>query len=285
MAKTMLFMLLDESGSMTNLRKDVIGTVNTFIEEQRKLPDPAVMAIACFGDHIQGGIKFIRPMIDLKEIAPLTDVDFVPNGWTPLLDATGGSIVSLDADWAREKPDRCVFSTFTDGQENASKEYTLGKIKSLIEAREKSGLWVFQFLGANIDSFATAQQMGYNSSHTANYTASSKGFAAAGETLSGSVGMLRNASDEVFVAAAAGAASIGLGGDIQEDGSVTNQVDVKVTATTHPGFGAFDTRAQQLTRPSSTVPPVAALAPEVSWTPPTSSALFDPKVEAWKPPV
>lgn len=307
--KSMLFILLDESGSMAGLRSDVIKGINTFIEEQRKLPDPAVIAIANFGSHIAGMIQFIRPMVNLKEVALLTESDYRPTGGTPLLDATGHSIQTLDTDWAREKPDRCVFVTFTDGEENASKEFTVTKIKSLIQAREKSGLWLFQFLGANIDSFKISEQMGYSASHTANYTASQKGLAGATYGMSASVGTLRSMDAGAYAAAAAGCSDIGLGGDLQDDGSVTNKVDVKVTAASHPGFGDMDGKVGALGAPNTQVdpaalaafqgfkdaidaaippktaiPPAASMAQE-SWTPPTSSALFDPKVDAWKPPV
>lgn len=270
--KSMLFILLDESGSMLHLRSDVIAGINSFITEQRKLPNPAVIAIADFGSHIPGMIRVVRPMQDLKEVPLLTEVDYIPTGGTPLLDATGQSIQGLDVDWAREKPDRCVFVTFTDGAENASKEFSVTKIKSLVEAREKSGLWNFLFLGANIDSFWIGEKMGYTSSKTANYGATTRGFAAAGQTVSHSVGTLRNASNEVFTAAAAGSANIGMGGDIQEDGSVTNLQQGL-------GSGGIGSAAT----PSSGMPPAASMTQE-SWTPPTSSALFDPKVESWKPP-
>lgn len=273
--KSMLFVLLDESGSMGNLRSDVISGINTFIEDQRKLPDPAVVAIANFGTHLPGGLKFVRTMTDLREVKPLTETDFAPNGGTPLLDATGKSIVALDADWAREKPDRCIFVTFTDGQENSSQEYTVGKIKSLIESREKSGLWSFIFLGANIDSFQVGAAMGYTTSKMSNYTATSAGLRGATVRMSESVGTLRDADAGGFAAAAAGSASIGLGGDIQDDGSVTNL---------QQGLGSGGGGLGSATIPSSSIPPAAAMAPE-SWTPPTSSALFDPKVDAWKPPV
>lgn len=279
--KTMLLVLLDESGSMSGLKSDVIKGINNFIEEQRKLPDPAVLAIANFGGHIPGMINFIRPMTDLREVRLLTDMDYVPTGGTPLLDATGRSIQTLDADWAREKPDRCVFVTFTDGEENASTEFSVGKIKSLIEAREKSGLWSFLFLGANIDSFTAGGAMGYTRSKMSNYTANSAGLAGATYTMGQTVGNLRSMDAGNFASASAGNLDIGLGGDIQEDGSVTNKIGSQLGS--QQGLGSGGTGLGSSTIPSAT-PPAAAMKQE-SWEPPASSALFDPKVDAWKPPV
>lgn len=273
--KSMLYLLLDESGSMSGMAGDVIGGSNNFIEDQRKLPDPAVIGIAVFGSHIQGMIRIVRPMTDLREIKLLTEEDYMPTGGTPLLDATGKSILQLDTDWLREKPDRCIFVTFTDGHENASSEFTKDKIKSLIQSREKSGFWQFLFLGANIDAFSVGADMGYTSNKMSNYVGTGIGTRSATYKMSETVSNLRSMDAGGYAAAAAGNVDIGLGGDIAEDGTVT-----KVTAATHPGFGALDAAAQA----ASKTPPDAAMKPE-SWTAPSSSALFDPKTEAWKPPV
>jgi len=269
--KTMIMVLLDESGSMSDLRNDVIGGINSFIDDQRKLPDPAVIAIANFGTHIDKGIWFSRPMIDLKEVQKLTEADYAPNGGTPLLDATGRSILALDDDWRREKPDRCIFVCFTDGRENASQEFSKAKIKALQAAREKSGLWVFLFMGANIDSFAEGASLGYKMSNTANYTASPQGFRAAAKKMSESTYSLRGASVSDYAEASMGLMDIGLGGDIGEDGSVSKTTGgASVTVNTGP-------------TPPPGQPPAAAMVTE-DWTAPTSSALFDPKMETWKVP-
>jgi hypothetical protein len=42
--KTMICLILDRSGSMNGREKDVVGGVNTFLDEQKKLPDPASVA-------------------------------------------------------------------------------------------------------------------------------------------------------------------------------------------------------------------------------------------------
>jgi uncharacterized protein YegL len=284
--KTMIYVLLDESGSMGSLRADVIGGINEFIDDQRKSPDPAVISIAAFGTHIDKDIRLVRPMVDLKEVQKLTEVDFVPNGGTPLLDAMGRSMLALDEDWKREKPDRCVFVSFTDGEENSSKEYTKTKIAALKASREKSGLWLFLFMGANIDSFHEAGAMGYARAATANFVATPKGFRAAVKKMSETTYSARGFSDAVYGAAAAGNVDLGLGGDIGEDGSVSiNPGGASVTVT--PGSSALPpdpTLSPVLdSRMKINQPPAAAMVAE-SWTPPTSSALFDSKLETWKVP-
>lgn len=271
--KTMLFVLLDESGSMSGKEADVIGSINTLIDDQLKVPEPASMAIAVFGGHIPDMIKFVRPMTPLKDIQKLTPADYRPTGSTPLFEATGRSIQALDNDWVREKPDRCIFATFTDGQNTDHHEFTADKVKKMITAREKSGLWSFLFLGANIDSFTVGATMGYTTNKMSNYTASSRGIRGASATLSHSFRNLRTANAHAFAEASHGIGDIGLGGDIAEDGTVT-----KVP------LADLNIQPQSQSTAKTHIPPTAAMQQE-PWTPPTSSALFDPKIEAWKPPV
>lgn len=294
--KTMIYVLLDESGSMSNLRADVIGGINEFIDDQRKAPDPAVIGIANFGTHIPENMRVVRPMADLKEIAKLTEADFAPNGGTPLLEAMIRSIESLDEDWKREKPDRCIFAVFTDGEENSSnagRGYTKTKIKAMVEARQKSGLWLFMFMGANIDSFHESAQLGFAAAAAANYVPTSKGFRAATKKMSESTYNLRGMSADAFNCTVTESTDIGLGGDIGEDGSVTKHIDplgdqltsgASVTVNTGPTPPPGQFNPVPSAKLGINQPPPAAMQTE-SWTPPTSSALYDPKVEAWKPPV
>ena len=48
----------------------------------------------------------------------------------------------------------------TDGQENASREYSSHRVKELIEKHEKSEAWQFIYLGADLSSFG-CRYLGY----------------------------------------------------------------------------------------------------------------------------
>lgn len=181
--KTMICLILDRSGSMNGREKDVIGGVNSFIDDQKKLPDPASVAFVRFDTN---AIERFRAMGPLADVKPLTADDYQPRGGTPLLDAVGQSIAQLEDDWKAEKPDRCIVVIVTDGEENSSHEYTKDKIKALVKSRQDSGLWSFIYLGANVDAFAEAGRMGFAAANTAGYvntaagTASMYGAASAG---------------------------------------------------------------------------------------------------------
>lgn len=238
--KTMICLVLDRSGSMEGRQNDVIGGVNSFIEEQKKLPDPAVIAFVRFDTE---AVERFRPMTNLAEVLPLSKDEYVPRGGTPLLDAIGKTIAELEEDWKREQPERAICVIITDGEENSSKEYKKAKIKELIQARQDSGKWAFIYLGANVDSFSEAGSMGFSGSNTANYQSTARGTKAAYATMSDTVNMMRATGNTL---------AANLGGDIEEDGSLLNKVTSAAAAV-----------AQQIPVPAWNAPKSAEV-----WTPP-----------------
>lgn len=234
--KTMICLILDRSGSMGGRENDVIGGVNTFIDEQKKLPDPASVAFVRFDTE---EIERFRPMMALADVQPLAKGEYQPRGGTPLLDAVGQTITALDDDWKREQPDRCIVVIVTDGEENSSREYKKDKIKELIQARQDSGKWAFIYLGANVDAFAEAGSMGIMGANTGGYTNTAAGNKALYATASASVGTMRMTGATL---------AHNLGGNIEEDGSLTKPTGTPPQAT--------------LTAPWS------APQPQTTWTPP-----------------
>ncbi len=59
--------------------------------------------------------------------------------------------------------------------ENASKLYTLEKIKKKITKLQKKYGWEFIFLGANIDAIQAAADIGIQADHAADYSADEQG--------------------------------------------------------------------------------------------------------------
>jgi len=184
---------------MAGLQRDVIGGVNTFIAEQKKLPDPAILTAVRFDSNGFGygnlntvNIERFISMKNLQEVNSLTESDFVPRGGTPLLDAIGETILKLDHDWQEYHPDKCIVVIYTDGQENSSVKFTRPQIKQLIEARQGTGKWAFLFLGANIDAVGEATSMGIWAQNAAQYTNDGIGLRAAYSTTSATVSAMRS---------------------------------------------------------------------------------------------
>jgi hypothetical protein len=57
----------------------------------------------------------------------------------------------------------------TDGEENASREFTPQQIRDLIRSREATGTWTFVYLAANQDAWAVGGQLGIDPGNTASF--------------------------------------------------------------------------------------------------------------------
>lgn len=230
--KTMICLILDRSGSMAGHQSDVVGGVNSFIDEQKKLPDPATIALVRFDSW---GVERFRPMGPLAETQHIISTDFQPRGGTPLLDAVGKTIVALDEDWKREQPERAICVIVTDGQENESREYKKDQIKQMIQARQDSGKWAFIYLGAGVDAFHEAGSMGLASANTAGYKNTAAGTRAVYAAASNSVSNMRTTGATL---------ATNLGGNIEEDGSLLNKVHGTAQKTPSQPWTAPNTSAE-----------------------------------------
>lgn len=139
--------VLDRSGSMVGKENDVIGGFNSFLAEQQKLKSKAKLTLVLFDDIYE----VVHDSVPLEKVEPLTSSVYYTRGCTALLDAVGKALSG------RSK--KGIAFVFTDGHENASCEYSKDKIKKLVAKREKKG-WEVHFIGADIDSFHDAGQLG-----------------------------------------------------------------------------------------------------------------------------
>lgn len=165
-----LALVVDRSGSMHSITNDVIGGVKNFIGDQKKKEGKAFLTVAQF-DHVYEVIH------DFKNIQEVDEEKFAkeycPRGSTALLDAIGRSTLALklkiDSMPAEERPKKVVVAVITDGLENASKEYNIEQIKSMIKEHEGLG-WNFMFMGTTLDTIDVAAKMGFSMAKSAAYT-------------------------------------------------------------------------------------------------------------------
>lgn len=186
-----IFLLLDRSGSMQGLERDVVGGTNKFLQEQRALPGHCTITIAQF-DNLY---DTLREFEDLKKVKDLARHDFQPRGSTALLDAitrivdeTGKRLSDMKEE---DRPSKVIGVIYTDGYENSSLYATNDSVASLIKQQREVYSWEFVYLGANQDSFAIAQAYGMNAQLAQNYVASSEGVAEATAYASNTVRTLR----------------------------------------------------------------------------------------------
>lgn len=170
---TELVFVLDRSGSMSGLETDTIGGYNNLLKEQKESGYRVNVTTVLFDNQYE----LLHNNLDIQTINPLTAKDYSARGSTALLDAMGRTITDKRTaiDLAASKPDKVLFVVITDGLENASREFTLGKVKDLIEAQKKASGWEFLFLGANIDAVATAKAYGIDENHAVRYECDSRG--------------------------------------------------------------------------------------------------------------
>ena len=100
-------------------------------------------------------------------MAKLTPDEYYVRGSTALLVAIGKTITTLD----KEIDNNALFVITTDGMENASVEFSKSQIKNMIENHN----WEFIFIGADIDSYSEAGNIGIRKSRIANYDKSARG--------------------------------------------------------------------------------------------------------------
>ena len=158
-----LIFLIDRSGSMYGSEKDTMGGFNSFIEKERKKEFNTTVTTILF-DHEYEILYKRTPINDVKE---LTSEEYYVRGSTALLDAIGKTITTLD----KEIDNKVLFVIMTDGMENSSIEFSKTQVSNMIKNHD----WEFIFIGADIDSYAEAGNIGIKRTHVANYEKSARG--------------------------------------------------------------------------------------------------------------
>lgn len=155
--------ILDESGSMSGVRKQTVTGCNETLNGIRSTAKEdtdiqQLVSIYCFDTS---NSRYLFRNVPIEEARDLTYNDYCPNACTPLYDAIGYTVTELskvigDSD--------CVgkVTIITDGWENASQRWNHSSVVELIESMKKRG-WVFTFIGANIDVEGTAKGLGITS--------------------------------------------------------------------------------------------------------------------------
>lgn len=169
---THIVLLIDRSGSMSGIKNDMEGGIKTFLEKQKLEPGDCTITAAQFDTEYE--ILFTR--------APIADVETIkiqPRGGTALIDSMCRLIIEVGADLDKldenEKPERVLFVTITDGEENSSHEFTNEKLTEMIKEQEEKYSWNFTYIGANQDAFGVAAQYGMRGGSSMNYVANTKG--------------------------------------------------------------------------------------------------------------
>ena len=157
--KTRIFnlIIIDESGSMQSIKKATIDNVNETIQtirsaQKKHEEQEHFVSLVTFNDDV----KTVNDCVPVDEVKELTAETYQPDCCTALYDAMGISLNVLRKKVAED--DKVLVTVVTDGEENASKEYSGKAIKALVDELKAKG-WVFAYIGANQDVEAVASSL------------------------------------------------------------------------------------------------------------------------------
>jgi hypothetical protein len=167
-------LILDRSGSMERVRQITIDGFNEQVQTTRDLqerfPDQHyTVSLTVFNDDAEERL-FMVPASDLHELSP---EDYLPRGRTALHDAVGQAVTRLEPKVAPE--DKVIVTIFTDGQENASREYSFEAIRSMIARLQEHADWTFTYVGAGQGVIEQAQGLNIDITNVMVYDASAAG--------------------------------------------------------------------------------------------------------------
>jgi Mg-chelatase subunit ChlD len=144
--------ILDESGSMAGIKHTIMQGFNEIVQTvqgvAKEYPEQehfiSLISFNGLGNKI---LHFIDPVTKLEEI---NAERYNPNASTPLFDAIGFGVGKLRQALTGVPEHNVLVTILTDGEENASKEYSGAAIRKLIEELQQQR-WTFTYIGTDHD--------------------------------------------------------------------------------------------------------------------------------------
>ena len=152
--------ILDESGSMSSIKPQIISGFNELVQSikgiEGQFPEQEhFISLVSFNDIENKILHFVDPV---EKLDTINDSNYTPSSMTPLYDAMGFSISKLQHYLEGKDNYNVLVTVLTDGEENASKEYTGSAIKKLVDDLKQQN-WTFTYIGADHDVEAMASKM------------------------------------------------------------------------------------------------------------------------------
>lgn len=191
--KTLISVLLDRSGSMEAIRDAAIEGFNKFVNQQRDAKDVGKAWVTLVQFDTLYEPNFVGEVIE--NVPPLTRESYVPRGSTALLDSLSRAIGDTEK-WLVQNPGwkgNVLFLVVSDGEENSSRETTLGAVARQIAAKEQEG-WTFVYIGAHLDAYGEAQRLGVSAFNTMQTPATAGGMTAAWSTTANATANYRSSA-------------------------------------------------------------------------------------------
>lgn len=163
----MLVFLLDRSGSMHDIKHDIEGGLNAYIEKQKAEPGSATASLHQFDNEYE----------DVYVDLPLEDVPVFtlePRGSTALFDSIARTITNtrkrIAAMPANRRPGIVHLNIATDGHENASTRYTRRAIRDMVQTQQEVDHWIISYMGCDQDAVEIGTSLGIAPERSLTYT-------------------------------------------------------------------------------------------------------------------
>lgn len=152
--------ILDESGSMNLIKDFIMQGFNEIVQNLKGLEEKFseqehFVTFLTFNGLRTNLVHFVEPVRELKE---LDKNSYQPNASTPLYDAMGYGLNLLRKKLLNKENCNVIVTILTDGEENASTEYTRESINSLVNELKRED-WSFTYIGADHDVIRVARSL------------------------------------------------------------------------------------------------------------------------------
>jgi hypothetical protein len=135
--------ILDQSGSMSILKKQVVDSFNEQVRIIKKLKkENPESEIKCTWCVFNTEVEFRFSSVDAHHLKKIRPEDYQPDSCTALYDAIGATFKKIEQQVGSN--DQVFFAVFTDGLENASRYYSAKDVNSRLAQAEEKG-WKVRF--------------------------------------------------------------------------------------------------------------------------------------------
>lgn len=160
--RTLVALVLDTSGSMSSMRDQAIGLFNQqrdAIIDGAKVAGKTELALVLFGESLTP-FRVVHELTEPTKIPMLDMKSYVPQGGTPMRDGIGCAIAQLERADDGKKDTALLVVVVTDGEENASREWTAAALSAKVDELQKTGRWTFGLYGCSDLDLAKLKEQG-----------------------------------------------------------------------------------------------------------------------------
>jgi hypothetical protein len=157
--------VLDRSGSMRGSENVTVSAINEYLGSLACNEScDTYVTLTTFDSNGIDTVFRCRPAQGLS----FERDQFVPRAMTPLLDAVGHGIESLDD--AVADGELAALVVLTDGLENCSRKFSKKQVRKMISDRQEKRGWLIIFLGADIDAWEGARELGISADRSLSFS-------------------------------------------------------------------------------------------------------------------